>query len=347
MILFQSDVSSALIMKRVEAASGAKYSSHKEQPRKFEPIAPVGTTYTPVGKVDIAALKKAPTPAAKPALPTSSRPTFGAPTASAGSLYGRVGSSSAPTDAWPDEKKVAQAVAPPPPAASRPPTLPTANRPAFSSMSTPARSQPAFSAAVPPPPPPAPVAVSNTPTKPAEEDRIEPAKSAYTPVNLPAPKKLKNPFAAMEQQSQQGSPGASPGGAKKLTWTERQALAKKQQEEEEARSRSAAYVPPAASPISKPTFKSSAPAFGRATVSSSGPRNFGAIGGAVGGGAAVGATAAAFSAGATPPVPPPPPPVPSSYSASRNAVQDAAWGTEEEEVQPEAEPEFEAVSISF
>ena len=53
-------------MNRVEAASGANYSVHKEQPRKFEPIAPVGTNYTPVGKVDIADLRKVPPPAAKP-----------------------------------------------------------------------------------------------------------------------------------------------------------------------------------------------------------------------------------------------------------------------------------------
>ena len=61
-------------MSRVEAASGAKYSAHKEQPRQIEPIAPVGTAYTPVGKIDIAAF---PPPLAKPTLPSSSsRPAF-------------------------------------------------------------------------------------------------------------------------------------------------------------------------------------------------------------------------------------------------------------------------------
>jgi len=347
-------VSSALIMKRVEAASGAKYSSHKEQPRKFEPIAPVGTSYTPVGKVDIGALKKAPPPAAKPTLPITSRPTFGAPSASAGSLYGKSAGTSAPTDAWPEEKKVIPAAQPPPPpASSRPPTLPTTSRPAFSAMSTPTKVQPAFSAATPPPPPPAApapvVAASKVPTKPAEEDRIEPAKSAYTPVNLPAPRKLRNPFAAMEQQSQQTSPGPSPGGAKKLTWSERQALAKKQQEEEESRSRGATFVPPA-SPASKPVFKSSAPAFGRAAVSQNTPRNFGAVGASIGAGAVAGATVAAFSsqaASSVAPPPPPPAPVPSSYSAARSAVQDAVWGADEEEAPAEAEPEFEAVSTEY
>ena len=45
-------------MKRVQSASGANYSFHKETSRKFEPIAPVGTNYKPVGQVDIAALRK-------------------------------------------------------------------------------------------------------------------------------------------------------------------------------------------------------------------------------------------------------------------------------------------------
>ena len=134
-------------MSRVESSSGARYSAHNEQPRKFEPIAPVGTNYTPVGKVDINALKKAPTPAAKPTATT--RPAFSSqafsssssnPAASAGSLYGRtVVGGSAPQDAWPDE---APAPAPPspPPAASRPPALPTTSRPTSS--------RPAFSAMV-------------------------------------------------------------------------------------------------------------------------------------------------------------------------------------------------------
>ena len=124
-------------MSRVEAASGAKYSTHKEQPRPFEPIASVGTAYTPVGKVDIAALRKAPPPAAKPNLPSSSRPIYGAvkPAVSAGSVYGRtVNPGSAPADAWPEETPSSSpATAPPPPAASRPPTF-TASRPAFSAM---------------------------------------------------------------------------------------------------------------------------------------------------------------------------------------------------------------------
>jgi phage-related protein len=45
-------------MKRVQSASGANYSFHKETARKFEPIAPVGTSYKPVGAPDIDALRK-------------------------------------------------------------------------------------------------------------------------------------------------------------------------------------------------------------------------------------------------------------------------------------------------
>lgn len=280
----ESDVTPALIMSRVEAASGAKYSSHKEQPRKFEPIAPVGSSYTPVGKVDISALKKAPPPAARPAFSAlPAKPTFGSskPASSAGSLYGRtVVTGSAPADAWPEEAP--KATAPPKlPTASRPPVLPTTSRPAFSAMqpaspasisTPPARVSPAFTASQPSPPPRiiTHAAVSSTtPSKPEEQDKIEPTKSAYTPVSLPTPKKLKNPFSAFGQQSASTPSPSSPsaGGAKKLTWSERQALAKKQQEEEEVRSRSAAYVAPAASPVSKPVFPSSAPTFGRATVS--------------------------------------------------------------------------------
>ena len=193
---------------------------------------------------------------------------------------------------------------------------------------------------------PSPVISSNVPVKPAEEDRIEPAQSAYSPVSLPPPKKLRNPFAAMEQQQSQQTPSPSTsasGGPKKLTWSERQALAKKQMEEEEAKSRSASNAVPAASPISKPVYKSNAPAFGRATAPQSGFRNFGAVGAAAGAGAVVGATAA-FSARS---IPPAPVPAPSSYTSARAAVQDAAWGTEEEaqtavaETLPEPEPEYQ------
>lgn len=63
----------------------------------------------------------------------------------------------------------------------------------------------------------------------------------YTPVNLPAPKKLVNPFERMAQQSAESTP--TPMSSGKLTWSQRQALAKKQQEEDEERSRAASFKP--------------------------------------------------------------------------------------------------------
>jgi len=69
--------------------------------------------------------------------------------------------------------------------------------------------------------------------------------TAYTPVSLPVPKKLANRFAQFEQTSPTtpSAPPASSSG-KKLTWSERQALAKKQAAEEEERSRSLAFKAP-------------------------------------------------------------------------------------------------------
>lgn len=52
----EADVDSALIMKRVAEAGGAKYSTHQEKPQRMERPAPVGTNYTPVGRPDIASM---------------------------------------------------------------------------------------------------------------------------------------------------------------------------------------------------------------------------------------------------------------------------------------------------
>ena len=132
----------------------------------------------------------------------------------------------------------------------------------------------------------------------AGDEEEKPVGSVYTPVSLPAPKKLKNPFAAFEQQQVAAAPplrsSVSAGGPKKLTWSERQALAKKQAEEEDTRSRSASYVSPALAPGVSKTFTSSAPTFGRAAVSKATPRNFGAVG-AVAAGAAVGVGSSLFT----------------------------------------------------
>ena len=75
----KDDVSPSIIMSRVETASGAKYSTHKEPTRKHEPIGPVGTNYTPVGKVDINALRReaAVKPPTQPQLTTTRAPGVG------------------------------------------------------------------------------------------------------------------------------------------------------------------------------------------------------------------------------------------------------------------------------
>ncbi|KAK0202311.1 hypothetical protein DFS33DRAFT_1339060 [Desarmillaria ectypa] len=253
----EEDVTPELIMKRVEAASGARYTAQKEAPRKYEPIAPVRSSYTPVGRVDIAALKATkttPSPSAatsRPPLPNTSRPTFGASkptTASAASLYGRTVTASkgpAPADAWPEENPVITAPPPPPPPppASRPPVLPTAPRPTPSTTSVP---------------------VSTVPTKPTEDDLIAPVGTAYTPVSLPAPKKLKNPFEGRFQQQEE--PQRVTPVRKGLTWSERHALAKKQTEQEESRSLAAQTSMPSPSPARKFGVGAAAIAVGGAAV---------------------------------------------------------------------------------
>ena len=151
----------SLIMSRVESASGARYSAHNEQARKFEPIAPVGTNYTPVGKVDIASLRSAAPPAApKPAVPSAPRPaaTPSAPPVRSAGFGSTAAASRVPEGTWDAPKPTA--FAPPPPTAPRPsPTVTSAQR----STVVPAHS--------------AIVASSNTPTKPAEDDRIGPVVS--------------------------------------------------------------------------------------------------------------------------------------------------------------------------
>ena len=126
-------------MSRVEAASGAKYSAHREAPRRFEPIAPVGTNYVPVGRPDIDAMRRA-QPASTPAFsstpaaaarapppPSAPRPVMAASSAPS---MGRVPVASAARVPAPDDSWDAPSVAkpPPPPAATRPPVV-SATRP--------------------------------------------------------------------------------------------------------------------------------------------------------------------------------------------------------------------------
>lgn len=136
-------------MSRVEAASGAKYSAHKEAPRRFEPIAPVGTNYVPVGRPDLDSLRRGQQPASTPAFsstpaaavrapppPSAPRPAMAAsPAPGMGRApIASTGRVTAPDDAW-DAPSVSKP--PPPPAASRPPVVST-------SRPTPVRSMHCF-----------------------------------------------------------------------------------------------------------------------------------------------------------------------------------------------------------
>lgn len=56
-------------MKRVNDASGSKYSVHNERAKPSAPIAPVGTSYTPIGQPDINAMRAS----AKPKPPIASK----------------------------------------------------------------------------------------------------------------------------------------------------------------------------------------------------------------------------------------------------------------------------------
>lgn len=132
----EDDVIPSVVIARVEAASGAKYSVHKEPTRKFDPIGPVGTNYTPVGKVDIDAIRRE--AVAKPPVPPQTTRAFGV-----GKQWSKPAitgfqskytppppnkqSTPVPDDDWePTPTPVKSALAPPLPTASRPtPSAPT------------------------------------------------------------------------------------------------------------------------------------------------------------------------------------------------------------------------------
>ena len=91
-------------------------------------------------------------------------------------------------------------------------------------------------------------------------------------MSLPAPKKLNNPFEARAQAalSAQSTPAPRPAGGSggKLTWSERQAFAKKRAEEEESASRAAVApeITRAVPAVSSASKWGSAAAVGAATV---------------------------------------------------------------------------------
>jgi len=81
----------------------------------------------------------------------------------------------------------------------------------------------------------------------------------WEPVQLPKPKRLVNPFEkraqeTFQEQQQQVKPQVKKTG---MTWSERQALAKKQAEEEEARSKASSFKPTPAT-VSTPKWRAPA-----------------------------------------------------------------------------------------
>lgn len=165
----------------------------------------------------------------KPSVTSASRPVPTAPSSAPG--LGRVPvAKRAPANAWPEES-----------APSPPPAPASVTRP---SVQTPPRAVPAA-------PSPAPAPSPATP-KPQDDDKIGPVGTAYTPIKL-TPKRLVNPFAARQAQAQEEDvpPKKQPTAGKKLTWSERQALAKKQADEEESKSRAASFHSQPAAPAWK------------------------------------------------------------------------------------------------
>jgi hypothetical protein len=226
----EDDVTPDHIYKRMQESSGSKY----------------GAGNAPSASPAVAN-KPAPafTSAPKPYVPSSSSASsFNKPTP--GPSYNRpTGAFNKPTPSF--NKPTASFNKPiPAPAAEEPPVPPSRE---------------------PSPPPPAPVAApapTAATSKPAEDDRIAPVGTAYEPVKLAAPKKLVNRWGqgAFNNNDDEDKPDEKPkaggfsaarsafmGGAasnnapssvssgptpgKKLTWSERQAEAKKQREAEE------------------------------------------------------------------------------------------------------------------
>lgn len=272
---FQTDVEPEVILKKLADSGGAKYSVQQKnapaQPR--DKIAPVGSSYTPVGKVDMGALKSSkPTQSYTPPPPGASfaRPNP-APVAPA---------TEAKTFTPPPVKKFTPPVLPPqatarndddeadetwgdePPAPPAPAATPSVSAPKASAPAGSFYKAPTIASL------PAKVEVKAESEKPKEVDRIGkvvrfnpyfglsssrdltaafslPSQgTAYTPVELPKPKKLVNPFAAAQAQRSTPAPSSAPssggaagaGGGAKLTWSQRQALAKERDAADEARS---------------------------------------------------------------------------------------------------------------
>ena len=255
----ETDVSPAIIMKKVTDSSGSKYSAGgtAANTAKAVPIAPVGSSYKPIGTPDIkgmqasaakkdviapvgtayqskrdelANIRSGATPAAalppRPSNPTPISASTGAGSAPAvrGPSFGSAAApttsstiKTAPTFGGGDD---ADDFAAPKPGA---PPAPSDVAP---SVIAPAPVKQA-----------APGAAPSAPQKPVQDDRIGPVGTAYEPVKLAKPGKLGNRFPFGQQA--ESIPASAPrvpsgsGAPGKLTWSQRQEQAKLEREREE------------------------------------------------------------------------------------------------------------------
>ncbi|CCV00547.1 unnamed protein product [Malassezia sympodialis ATCC 42132] len=204
------DVTPDAILRKVKDSSGSKYGTASS--RASEPIVPAGTSYKPIGRPDIRGMQaKAPKDTITPV----------------GTSY---------TPAREELQRLREGKLQNPPA---PPAAPRPSAPQPSGPPPPSVPQPRTAAAAPPPPPPAastpPAQGSDVPPKPADEDKIQPVGTAYTPVSLPRPGKLSLDRTKMfskpsETDSVPPVRRSTPG---RLTWSQRQAMAKAADEEAE------------------------------------------------------------------------------------------------------------------
>ncbi|SCZ93919.1 BZ3500_MvSof-1268-A1-R1_Chr6-3g08986 [Microbotryum saponariae] len=288
-----ADVSPALIRRKVADSSGAKYSIHNEPAQRYVAPKPVSSSYVPIGRPEISHSKPAPPPTPVGTIYQSKANELAEIRAK------QAAAASAPKPSFPRDEPSSDAFAPRV-------VAPVVRAPAFATA-------PAPPAPAPPKPTPAPVA--QAPERApggVTYERPEAVGTAYTPVSLPKPGKLANRWGANAASSSPSpspaSYGASPlnpgaGAAQKpLTWSERQALAKKQREEEDEASAAA------------------------------GQRSLGAVGGATPssgfrqggfGAASVPAAPAAPAAPSAPPAPPAPPRAPLAPAAPARPVQQA------------------------
>ncbi|EFP94595.2 uncharacterized protein PGTG_20551 [Puccinia graminis f. sp. tritici CRL 75-36-700-3] len=211
-----ADVEPSHIMKKVADSSGAKYSVHNEKPVKREMPAPVGTNYKPIGRPDIASMT------------SKQKPT---PPAPVGTSYTPMKNELAEIRA----ARTAPSVAPVP---ARAPVGRNMNDDDF---------EPTIKATSTPPPPVIPTRppATQAPAQPKStqendnEGRPGYVGTAYTPVSLGKPGKLGSRLSAFSTPQEVNPAVSAASGGKKMTWAERQALAKKVAAEEEERSRAA------------------------------------------------------------------------------------------------------------